>query len=229
MQIAYIGRSKIPRKATTKIAFTSHHGLYCFTRMQFGLKNAQKTFQPAMDALLRKSKWQFALEHFYDFVVFWPTTNEHMEHFRQLLTLLEDSSATIYLKKCNLSTNRVDYVGHVFRLGCLEGSTLTIDAVHGVKHLTNLTEPWSFLRLRSVFWVFDLNFDCVPAPLKQQYFNWSTADFWQTIRRGNYSPWHARSETDRAPCTGVPTIPRQLYCIFQRLRQADWLCQSTEQ
>lgn len=42
-----------------KMAFTFRHGLFRFTRMQYGLKNDLRASLPAMDVLQMKVKWKF--------------------------------------------------------------------------------------------------------------------------------------------------------------------------
>lgn len=43
-----------------KTPLTSHHGLYHFVSMLFGLRNARGTFQRTMDKILSGVKWQLA-------------------------------------------------------------------------------------------------------------------------------------------------------------------------
>lgn len=54
-------RFEIAKQDRESTAFRSHHRLYRPNSMSFGLKNARKTFQRAMDDLLTKGKRQFAL------------------------------------------------------------------------------------------------------------------------------------------------------------------------
>ena len=53
----------------TKTAFTTHHGLYQFTRMPFGLKNAPATFQRVMDIIMATVLWKFALVYIDDIII----------------------------------------------------------------------------------------------------------------------------------------------------------------
>lgn len=58
-----------------KTALTSHHGLFSFTRMSFGLKNASGTFQRVIEVILSTVKWNFAL-HYVDYVIVFSSSLE---------------------------------------------------------------------------------------------------------------------------------------------------------
>lgn len=53
-----------------KSALKSHHGLYRFAHMQFGLMSAPGTFQKTMDVILANVKWRFISIYFDDIVIF---------------------------------------------------------------------------------------------------------------------------------------------------------------
>lgn len=71
----------------------------------------------------------------------------HIEHIRQALTLQNDASVMLGLKKLELFPGHLDYLGHVIRPIHLGVSTWNIDAVHELEHTTSLTEPESFFVL----------------------------------------------------------------------------------
>lgn len=48
---------EITEKDKNKTSVTSHHGLYRFVIMPFGLKNALGTFQRVIDVILSTVKW----------------------------------------------------------------------------------------------------------------------------------------------------------------------------
>lgn len=43
-----------------KTTSTSHHGLYRFIRMTFGLKNRPGTFQGVIDDIMSTAQWKYA-------------------------------------------------------------------------------------------------------------------------------------------------------------------------
>ena len=62
----------IPVTDREKTAFVTHHGLFQYTRMPFGLRNAPATFQRPIDIVLSSVKWQFALVYLDDIAIFSP-------------------------------------------------------------------------------------------------------------------------------------------------------------
>lgn len=83
-----------------KTGFTTHPGPLRFTRIPFGLKNHPGPFQQAIDALLTKGKCQFALFLLDDIVMFSGTLDEHFDHVREVLKLLNDGDDKMNWNKC---------------------------------------------------------------------------------------------------------------------------------
>lgn len=63
--------------------------------------NALGTFQRAKDVLLTKGKLQFALMYLDYIVIYSGTSDEHLDHVRQLLPVLYDAGVAMNQKSAN--------------------------------------------------------------------------------------------------------------------------------
>ena len=82
-----------------KTAFVTHQGLFHFTRMPFGLRNAPATFQRAIDIILSSVKWQYCIVYIDDVIIFSKSIPDHFNHLNEVLTLLGDAGMSIRLNK----------------------------------------------------------------------------------------------------------------------------------
>lgn len=57
-------------KNVDKTDSVTYNGLYRYTRMLFGLKNAPVTFQRAINVILTTVNWQYALVYIEDVIIF---------------------------------------------------------------------------------------------------------------------------------------------------------------
>ena len=60
-----------------KTTFTSYMGLYRFIWMPFGLKSAPAAFQRAVDIIVPRIRWQYALVYLHGFILYAKTLQEH--------------------------------------------------------------------------------------------------------------------------------------------------------
>lgn len=76
--------------------------------------------------------------------------------------------ATLKLKKCNLFTGTIVYIGQFVRPRRPAIGTYTIGAIEKLKASTNITKLHSYLGLCNVFHRFVHNFARIAAPLHQK-------------------------------------------------------------
>lgn len=83
------GRLRYPKRTVTETAFSSHHGLFRFTRLPFGLANSAASFQRVIDAILPEVKRQSVLVYLDDIIAYSKSVTEHFVHVRTVLALLQ--------------------------------------------------------------------------------------------------------------------------------------------
>lgn len=96
-----------------KTAFQTHWGHFEFNVMAFGLTGAPNTFQGAMNSTLRPVLRICALVFFDDILIYSRTFEEHLEHLRQVFSLLSQDQWQLKLSKCKFAQQRISYLGHV--------------------------------------------------------------------------------------------------------------------
>ena len=93
-----------------KTAITTPFGLFEFTRMPFGLRNAAQTFQRFMDQVLRGL--EFCYVYIDDVLIASHTPQEHKEHLRLVLHRFELYGILINPPKCVLGVQELQFLGH---------------------------------------------------------------------------------------------------------------------
>lgn len=87
----------LDEKDVDKTAFVTHNGLFWYTRMLCGLKNAPATFWCAMDFILAPVKWQHALVYVDNVVIFSRTPDERLIRVESVLQLIGKARMTLKL------------------------------------------------------------------------------------------------------------------------------------
>ncbi|CAN8076105.1 unnamed protein product [Agarophyton chilense] len=109
--------------------FTTHEGLFIFTRIPFGFEYAPATFQRVMDIILSRVKWKFSLVYLDDVIFFSRTVKKHFRHVKKVLTILQDAGVTLKLRKCAFFKASVNYLGHAVLPGKLKVAIRTTNSI----------------------------------------------------------------------------------------------------
>ena len=93
-----------------KTAITTPFGLFEFTRMPFGLRNAAQTFQRFMDQVLRGL--DFCYTYIDDVLIASETPADHKVHLRLVFERFVSYGILINPAKCVLGVNQLRFLGH---------------------------------------------------------------------------------------------------------------------
>ena len=94
-----------------KTAVATPFGLFEYTRMPFGLRNASQTFQRFMNELF--NHLDFVFVYIDDVLIFSEDEEQHEIHLETVFKILQDNSLKIGLQKCSFFKSSLKFLGHV--------------------------------------------------------------------------------------------------------------------
>ena len=148
-----------------KSAFRTHHGLFEFCRMPFGLCNVPATFQRLMQTVLAGLEWRCCFIYLDDILIASQTFEEHLEHLRLVFDRLRKAGLTLKPKKCFFVQQKVQYLGHVISPEGIMPDPAKTEKVKQFPMPTDVTKVRQFLGLTSYYRRFVPRFSSIAAPL----------------------------------------------------------------
>ena len=145
--------------------------------MPFGLSNAPSTFMLVMNQLLRPFIGRFIVVYFDDILIYSANQEEHLQHAKEVLSVLRREKFYAATKKCIFMSPKVLLLGYVISGAGLEVDEEKVQAVREWPTPKNLKEVRSFHGLASFYRNFIANFSSIIAPItdcmKGNTFRWT--------------------------------------------------------
>lgn len=126
-------------------------GHYEFRVVVFGLSGAPSTFQGAMNTTLKPLLRRCAIVFFDDILIYSKSFEEHLDHIRQVLLLLEKDQWHIKLSKCRFAQPEISYSGHTVSSQGIATDASKVDTILSWPTPSNVKELRSFLGLAGFY------------------------------------------------------------------------------
>ena len=183
-----------------KTAFKTRDGLYEWMVMPFGLSNARSTLKRFMNHIIKPCIGNFVVVYFDDILIYSKNSMEHLEHLRQLFSILREQRLFVNLKKCDFYADRIIFLGYVVTKDGIEMDRSKIEAITNWPTPSSIHDVRSFYGLVSFYRRFIRGISSIMAPttecLKGDKFQWTSVaeESFELIKK----------KVTEAPCLVLP-------------------------
>jgi len=150
-----------------KTAFKTKHGLYEWLVMLFGLTNTPSMFMRLINHVLRTFIGKFVVVYFDDILIYSKNLNEHLDHLRNVLSVLRSEQLYANLKKCTFCMEKIVFLGYVVTAQGIEIDEEKVKAIRDWPTPKLISEVRSFHGLTSFYRRFVKDFSIIAAPLTE--------------------------------------------------------------
>jgi hypothetical protein len=121
-----------------KTAFITPYGVFCYTTMPFGLKNAGATYQLMMQACLEKQIGRNVQVYVDDIVVKTRKEATLIDDLRETFAALDKYCIKLNPKKCTFGVPQGELLGYLLSARGIEANPTKIQAILTMKEPTNV-------------------------------------------------------------------------------------------
>jgi RNase H-like domain found in reverse transcriptase/Reverse transcriptase (RNA-dependent DNA polymerase) len=124
---------------------------------------------------------KFVIIYLDDILIYSKSKEEHLQHLRQVLTILRQHKLYAKMKKCEIMQMRVEYLGHFISQDGISVDNRKIDVIRQWPTPANTSDVRSFLGIASYYRKFVKHFAAIAMPLtdllhKNNVFRWQNAE-----------------------------------------------------
>lgn len=113
-----------------KTAITTPFGLFEFTRMTFGLRNAAQTMQRLVNKAL--SGLPFVFVYIDDILIASSGSEEHLVHLEAVFTRLKEFHLAINVEKCEFGKTELIFLGHFITINGFKPLSERVEAIKSI-------------------------------------------------------------------------------------------------
>lgn len=146
-----------------KTAITTPFGLFEFTRMPFGLRNAAQTFQRIMDSVFKNINFVFV--YIDDILIASPDIETHYIHVKTVANLLNQAGLQVNIEKCEFEKKEIEFLGHYITSKGIKPSQNKVKAIQEIKKPKTVKELLRFLGMVNFYHRFLPNISAALKPL----------------------------------------------------------------
>jgi hypothetical protein len=162
-----------------KSAFICHKGLFEFTRLPFGLRNAVSQYSRLMDKVLSAHLGVRAFVYIDDIVIFSKTEADHLNDVTMVLDTLAEAGLTVKLTKCEFGKKKIELLGYTVSAKGISPQEDKVEAIRDMKPPTDVKGVQRFLGMTGYYRQTIHNYANLAEPLtkltrKGQTYSWGT-------------------------------------------------------
>ena len=150
-----------------KTAFKTKHELYEWLVMPFGLSNAPSTFMRLMNHVLRAFIGRFVVIYFDDILIYIKCLDDHIEHLKSVLNVLQKEKLFANLKKCTFCIDKLVFLGFFMSASSIQVDEDKIRAIQEWPSPTSVGSIRSIHGLASFYRRFIKDFSSIATPLTE--------------------------------------------------------------